>query len=247
MAINAKHPHIRIDQQIWDDPLMINLSPTALRSYIFAIAWSKCQEGRTPDGILTKHGIGRIGATEQDLADLVQAHLMLRLSDGNLEILKYSDWQVTSEEAKNRMAIAVESGRRGAQARWDNKELPPPPPLEPGFDVEQAFQACFDDWPKQIDRKMTEKRDDALAAFRSQVSTTATYDEFCAAFRNRVRTWKRDERPVTEKRQFLGAFKNFCTRWRDWLPENYTPATTSASKPETKAAPGGAVISTFTD
>lgn len=218
MALYSKHPHIRVDELIWDDPVTTALSPHAFRTFIFAIAWSKTQQGRTPDGILNAHGVERISARPEDLSELVAAKLFIRREDGTYEIAKYSDWQVTSEEVRARQEVAVEAGKIGAARRWSKMELPEAPPLEDGFDVKQAFNDCFNDWPKQVEKRFTERTTDAFESFRSVVGSAETYDKFSVALQNRIRLWKKDERPVAVKRPFLGAFKNFCQHWQDYTP-----------------------------
>ena len=245
MALYSKHPHIRVDEQIWDDPVMVGLSPTAFRAFIFAIAWSKSQQGRTPDGLLTQHGCNRINATPADLTELVNARLFLRRPDDAFEIVKYTEWQVTSEESYRQQVVAVEAGKLGAARRWSKQDLPEPPPLEDGFDVKQAFNDCFADWPKQIEKRFTERTTDAFESFRSVVGSAATYDLFSAALQNRIRLFKKDDRPVAVKRPFLGAFKNFCQHWQDYSPSQ--ERSEAAIAPEPTSSDLRVPLSTYVD
>ncbi len=226
MAIKAKQPHIRIDKMIWDDPVIVALSGAAFKSYIFAIAWSKTQNGRTPDGVLTSHGLTRVGIEGAVLEELVKAKLIEECEVG-YSIPKYSDWQVTSEEERvleERTEERRDIGRAAAAKRWGKGERPPLNPPEEGFDVEGNFGAAWDSWPAASDSKMQESRHIALEAFGENITNSIDYEMFSAALMNRIKDYKQDQRPKEQKRRYLGAFKNFCAdRWRDWIPKSHRP------------------------
>jgi len=222
MASQAKFPHIRIDEMIWDDPVIVGLKPSAFRTYVFAIAWSRSQHGRVPDGILTAHGCNRVGATPKDLQDLVDAKLFKDLGEGSYEILKYAQWQVTSEEEKATSDVRRESGKLGAAKRWQKSTDDHPVVIEEGFDQEAAFEVAWAEWPEAAEPKFREKRTEALDAFRANITSQKIFERFSAALTNRLKEFRRDARSRDEKRKFLGAFKNFCVeKWENWLPKNF--------------------------
>lgn len=256
MALKPKHPHICIDDHIWDDPVIIGLSPSAFRAYIFAIAWSKCQGGRTRDGLLTDHGITRIGATPRDVEELVALKLVEKCNEG-YQIKKYEEWQLTSEEAalleaeaevrraeEARQLAEIDEqkekqrqyGLQGAKKRW---QLAEPPPLEEGFDVEANFALAWGEWPDASEAKFREKRDDGFESFRANITNTKDYANFSAALMKRIREFHSDNRPRAERRKYLGAFKNFCDgRWKDWIPKNQrTEADLPPISPEPEDVP----------
>jgi hypothetical protein len=246
MALKPKHPHICIDERIWDDPVMIGLSPTAFRSYIFGIAWSKSQAGRTMDGFLTNHGLSRIGATPSDIEELEAKSLIEECNNGYY-ILKYEEWQVTAQEAvqlreeaeqaqlaedQRQAAIAAqlaeieaskerqrEYGSQGGKKRWQNAT---PPPIEEGFEVEASFVQAWGEWPDASEARFTENREQALESFRANITNSKDFATFSAALLKRIKDYHGENKPKAERRKFLGAFKNFCDgRWKDWIPKSY--------------------------
>ncbi len=225
MALKAKQPHIRIDERIWDDPVILNLSLGAFRTYIFSIAWSKSQGGRTPDGLLTEHGITRICADPKELDELVLNSLLEKGEDG-YKILKYEEWQMTYEEEREVAAKAEvkrEAGRQSAIKRWHDWSMSPP---EEGFDFEKAFAAAWDVWPGPSDSKFQESRNLAFESFQDNITNSKDYEAFSQALMSRLRAYKSSSEEKSRKRMFLGAFKNFCTKWQGWIPKTYRPATT---------------------
>lgn len=257
MALQAKFPHIRIDEGIWDDPVMFGLTPEAFRAFIFAIAWSKSQHGRVPDGILTPHGINRIGAAESSLQELVNRRLIVRLEDGSYEIPKYGQWQVTSAEEKAVSEQKSEIGKIGAARRWNQTpaDIGEEKPLAEGFNFEQAFQDSWAEWKKfPLQSGKAQREDYARQAFRQVVNDEASYNLFSKALQNKLRKWKSDTRPVHEKQKFFGNFVNFCTQhWQDYLgTDDYERVTgvdlTTASAPPPPSdvpTPTKPVISTY--
>lgn len=219
MALKAKHPHIRIDELIWDDPVILALSPETFRAYIFAIAWSKSQGGRTPDGLLTDHGIGRIGATVKNLEELQESKLFEKCNEG-YTILKYSEWQVTSQEESaeaERIVEKREQGKVSAAKRWNGRTPSAP---EAGFDAQAAFEAAWGEWPED---GYHEKRPDALDAFCTHITNSKDWGAFQAALIKRIKDYRSDIRPKAERRKYLGQFKNFCDpdRWGQYLPKEF--------------------------
>ncbi len=240
MALKPKHPHICVDEKIWDDPVMIGVSGNAFRVYIFAIAWSKSQEGRTPDGILTLHGIGRVGATLEILQELLDSKLLEKCEEG-YKILKYEEWQMTSDEvraARDRAAVKTELGKQAASARWSKT---PPPPPEAGFDVEKAFEEAWENWPEPSEARFMENRDEALESFRANITNSKDFAAFSQAIMKRVKEYHVEQKPKAERRRFLGAFKNFCDgKWKSWIPKSYRaeaapPSVAPADDPEMQA------------
>ena len=236
MALEAKHPHIRIDEKIWDDPKMREISPLAFRTYFFAIAWSKSQAGRTPDGLLTPHGMGMIATTLEYIQELVD-HSLLEKCEGGYKILKYEEWQMTSDEERERQAYKAsrsESAKVGAAKRWSK------PPVEEGFNVDEAFEQSWAEWPEPSEARYTEKREEAFLAFSENIRNAKDFTSFSSALMKRVRTYNSEAGPKSERRKFLGAFKNFCVdRWKDWIPktapapkETTPPVPTRPAKPE---------------
>lgn len=220
MALKPKHPHICIDQQIWDDPVMMEISSDAFRSYIFAIAWSKNQAGRSPDGLLTQHGISRIGATLEQLQSLTEKKLLEKCKEG-YRIVKYDEWQKTSAEEKAQ-AERVEAKSAQAKAaiavRWNKTE----PVIEEGFNVDEAFAEAWGNWPEANEARFTEKQAEAQASFRENITNSKDWSLFQAALMKRLKDYHSENRPKAERRKFLGAFKNFCVdRWRDWIPKSH--------------------------
>jgi hypothetical protein len=236
MALKAKHPHIRIDELIWDDPVVLGLSLHTFRTYIFAIAWSKSQGGRTPDGLLTDHGIGRIGATPADLDELQKAALFEKCNEGYM-ILKYEEWQVTSEEERAEDARIVEKREQGkvsAAKRW-SRQLSPP---EDGFEAEQAFEQAWSEWPED---GYNENRTQALEAFCTNITNSKDWGAFQAALVKRIKDYRSDIRPKAERRKYLGQFKGFCDpeRWQKYLPKGFR-SDGAAVKPLVPPPPPGA-------
>ena len=230
MATQAKSALvINLDAMIWDDPIICALPLSAYRAYTFAIAWSRSQRGRTPDGILTQHGCTRIGATADDLAALVKADLIAKKGGGDYEILKYSQWQVTSAEEKAMSEVRARAGAAGAAARY-SKELEPPPPLEEGFDVEGAFTESWSEWPEAHEDRYREKRAPAYEAFRANITNKKDFESFGESLMNRLRSFKNSKGQLKERRWSLGAFRNFCKpeNWRDWIPKAASPASAAA-------------------
>jgi hypothetical protein len=221
MAIEAKHPHIRVDERIWDDPVMVEISSDAFRSYFFAIAWSKSQSGRTPDGLLTPHGIRIIGATLESVQELLDRKLIEKCN-GGYKILKYEEWQMTSEEERERQAYKAnrsEIAKTAATKRWSK------PPVEEGFDADAAFEQAWGEWPEPSESRYTEKRDEAIEAFRENIRSSKDFALFSAALLKRVRTYQHETGTKADRRRFLGAFKNFCAdRWKDWIPKSKVEA-----------------------
>jgi len=240
MAMQSKFPHIRLDKRIWDDPVLMDLSPASFKVWVFAIAWSKDQDGRIPDGILTPHGVERVKATEENLKELVERKLFAKLEDGKYEIVKFSQWQVTSKEEseyKGWVEQQREHGKVGAEKRW-HKEMPA---VEEGFDQAEAFEAAFEAWPPSPDPKFREGRQGARESFCANITSQSEYELFSAALMNRLRMLKAERTPPAEKRRFLGAFKNFCNeRWRQFIPNtkpNQQPQSPAPAKPEQEPAP----------
>jgi hypothetical protein len=237
MALKAKHPHIRIDEKIWDDPVILALSPRTFKTYVFAIAWSKSQGGRTPNGLLTDHGIGRINASQEDLAELVASNLFEKCEEG-YRILKYEDWQMTSDEERETQAAherQVEYGRQGAAKRAARARAAVNPPEE-GFDIDAAFEAAWENWPEQVDPRWREKREDAYEGFRSNITNSKDWAAFQAALMKRIRDYEHEQKPKAERRMFLGRFNNFCDeRWKNWIPKSFRA---SDAKPEKLPDPG---------
>jgi hypothetical protein len=231
MALRAKQPHIRVDQQIWDDQVMIQLSDRAFKIYIFGIAWSKCQNGRTRDGLLTEHGLGRIGATSEVVEELVTKKLFKKVTDG-YEILKYDEWQVTSKEERDeaaRLDERRENGRASAAKRW-SRPLPVP---EEGFEPEKAFELAWGEWPED---GYVENREHALQAFCENITNSKDWSAFQAAQQNRIKEYRSEKKPLAERRRWLGAFKNFCDeRWRGYIPKNFRSEPTPAAPPVSKS------------
>jgi len=248
MALKPKQKHICIDELIWDDPVMIGLSPTAFRSYLFGIAWSKSQAGRTPDGVLTGHGISRIGATPTDVKELTDKKLIESCNEG-YKILKWEEWQVTAAEEvllqeqadrareeeerkqaeKDVLLAEIEAakqrqreyGSQGGKKRWQNTS---PPPIEEGFDVEAAFAQAWGEWPDPSEARFTEKRAEAEESFRANITNSKDWSQFQAALMKRLKDYHGENKPKSERRKFLGAFKNFCDeRWKDWIPKTAPP------------------------
>jgi hypothetical protein len=234
MALKSKHPHIRIDQQIWDDPIMISLPSTAFKTYIFAIAWSKSQSGRTPDGILTLHGIRRIDADFEDLQELIDRKLLERV-DGGYKILKYDQWQVLSSEEQAQAAKTEEKrevGRQSAAKRWTRPVSEP----EAGFDADAAFVEAWDAWPDAVDPRYNEKREDAYESFCTNITNSKDWATFQAALMRRLKEFNAESKPKEIRRKFLGAFKNFCDgKWLNWIPKGYQES--SRITPEVVGAP----------
>jgi hypothetical protein len=258
MALQAKFSHIRIDEGIWDDPTIFGLTPEAFRAFIFAIAWSKSQHGRVPDGTLTPHGINRIGAPASALQELVNRRLIVRLEDGSYEIPKYGQWQVTSAEEKAVSEQKAEIGRIGAAKRWNQNpaEFGEEKPLADGFNFEQAFQDSWAEWKKfPLQSGKSQREDYGRSAFRQIVNDEASYNLFSKALQNKLRRWRMDTRPVQEKQKFFGNFVNFCTtHWEDYLSDEDrdkltsvqpAPATPSLEKQSSPLAPAQPSISTF--
>jgi len=220
MALKAKYPHIRIDEKIWDDPVMIRLSSSTFKTYIFAIAWSKCQQGRTPDGILTSHGLERIGATEKEVSELV-ANRLIEACEGGYRILKYEDWQMTSDEEKDEMLRSERQssyGKAGAAKRWSKAF---PPEVEEGFDVDKAFEDAWSAWPDPSEPRYRERREDAYESFRANITNSKDFASFSSALMKRIKDYEHEPKPKAERRMYLGAFKNFCDgRWKDWIPRS---------------------------
>jgi hypothetical protein len=220
MAIQAKHPHIRLDEKIWDDPVILKLSPEAFRTYIFAIAWSKSQGGRTPDGLLTQHGIQRIGAVPEVLTILESSGLLESCISG-YTILKYSEWQKTSSEEQEEVARIEEKrevGRRSVALRRDRR----PAVADEGFDAVKAFEEAWDTWPDAVEPKFTENRDEAFDAFCANITNAQDFNAFSAAVMKRIKDYHTESKPKAERRRFLGYFKNFCAdKWRNWIPKSY--------------------------
>jgi hypothetical protein len=222
MALQAKFSHIRIDDMIWNDPVMLEMKLGAFRTYVFAIAWSKAQRGRTPDGILTKHGCKNICSTPKDLQELVELKLLVELPDGAYEIVKYKQWQVLSTEEKQQSERMSEIGTIGATKRWAKPDKSEPPPVEEGFEVEKAFEEAWAEWPDAVDPKYTEKREQAYEAFRVNITNAKDFSSFSAALLKRIKEYGSEAKPKGERRKFLGAFRNFCDgRWKDWIPKSH--------------------------
>ncbi len=236
MALKPKHPHICIDEMVWDDPVMIGLSAESFRTYIFSIAWSKSQSGRTEDGLLTSHGLSRIGSTLESTQELLRNGLWEKRGEDYV-ILKYEEWQMTAEEARvaaEKTAVRSEMGKQAAVKRW-NKEPPPEP--EAGFDVEKSFEMAWGEWPEPSEVRFTEKREEALESFRTHIVNSKDFATFSAALLKRIKEYHSENKPKAERRKFLGAFKNFCDgRWKDWIPKSYradgsTPAPLAPEPP----------------
>lgn len=241
MALKAKQSHIRIDEKIWDDPVILNLTPSAFRTYIFSIAWSKSQGGRTPDGLLTDHGIARISGTAAQLAELVASNLFEKCEEG-YRILKYEQWQMTSEEERE-AAVKAEvrrvAGRESAIKRWHDWTASPP---EEGFDVDKAFNDAWDAWPPSVDSKFQESRGLAFEAFQDNITNSKDYEAFSQALLARMRAYKASSEDKATKRRFLGAFKNFCIRWQGWIPKTYRPVSEKSIEPPAIVEGGGTVV-----
>lgn len=239
MALQAKFSHIRIDDMIWNDPVMLEMKTGAFRTYIFAIAWSKNQRGRTPDGILTKHGCKNICSTPKDLQELVELKLLTELPDGAYEIVKYKQWQVLSTEEKQQSERMSEIGTIGAAKRWTKPEKPELPPPEEGFNADAAFEEAWGEWPEPFESKYQEKREQAYEAFRTNITNAKDFASFSAALMKRVKDYNAEAKPKAERRKFLGAFRNFCDgRWKDWIPKTHSMYASQPPAPvSTEATP----------
>jgi len=217
MALKAKQPYIRVDIMIWDDPVMIGLSDKAFKKYLFAIAWSKAQNGRTPDGLLSDHGISRIGVDSETL-EYLQEKKLFEKCQGGYKILKYEEWQVTSQEERDeahRIEEKREIGKQSAAKRWSRPANPP----EEGFDPEKCFEAAWSEWPED---GVFEKREDALESFCAHITNSKDWTAFQAALLKRIKEYHAENKPKDVRRKYLGAFKNFCdTRWRSYIPKSF--------------------------
>lgn len=131
------------------------------------------------------------------------------------------DWAVTT---------SINRGKEGRQylgvlctfideKKWmdqiDPNAKAPAPPEVPKI-VSDHFGPLFESWPKPMEGHVEESREDALRAF-SQVDPE-DYPRFCLAFERRIRTYKNTEGTRDERRKYLGMFRNFCSKWREWLP-----------------------------
>ncbi len=166
----------------------------------------------------------------EEVAELVASNLFEKCDEG-YRILKYEEWQMTSEEEREVAAKAAErrvAGRESATKRWHDWSASPP---EDGFDFEKNFADAWEMWPPPADSKFQESRGLAFEAFQDNITNAKDYDAFSQALMSRMRAYKASPEEKSRKRMFLGAFKNFCTKWQGWIPKSYKPAGEPAPVP----------------
>jgi hypothetical protein len=219
--------YVAISEVIWCDPKIRSLSDSAALRYVFLIANSKVtgQDGKTD-----LFSVKMCGGSEADVEELSKVGLLIPLPDGKFDIAKYTKWQLTSDEIVARSMARSQAGKTGANKRWGKETELPAAGAHP--DADAWFEAAWAEWPEASESRYNEKRTEALAAFRAAILTQEEYDAFVAALQARLHSYRSDTRSKHEKRQYLGAFKNFCGKWQDHIPKGYgsvKPASASSS------------------
>lgn len=225
---------IAINQMIWSDGEIRALSASAALRFIFLIAWSKAAQ---KDGRFTRYAVEICGGTQDDLDELLKATLVEPLPAPSQEysIRTFGEWQKLSAEV---VENASKAGKASAEKRW----RPPAPTVVDGsFDIDQAAAASWALWPDAAEPKFREKRTEGIEAFKANITTAEDYLAFQAALLHRLQAYRSEQ--SHDRRRFLGAFKNFCTKWLDWVPKNYgvtappPPPAPAAEAVESEAPP----------
>jgi hypothetical protein len=206
----AKQNYIAINQMIWTDPEARALSPSAFSRFVFLIAWSKSTK---KNGRFSDFALQICGGSQEDLQELINAKVVVRTEEGDYLIRTFGEWQQTAEVVSQ---AASEAGRLGAEKRW---KPPAPAVVDGNFDIDQAAAASWALWPDASEPKFREKRTEGIQAFKENITSAEDYLAFQAALQHRLSAYRSEQ--SHERRRFLGAFKNFCTKWPDWVPKNY--------------------------
>lgn len=215
-----KRDVILIDDHIWTHEGMRSLSDSAALAYIYLIAWSKAMKRQ---GVVTPIGAKFCDAGPAELEELLNARPepFLDLHPEGWRILKWDEWQVASDTALQTEQARV-LGARGGEAKRDNaaarQEEVEAGLAEPVEAREAWLASVFPEWPGPSNGFAPENPRNVRPSFLDNVKTAADWEKFRLALDARLSSYKADPRQKTEKRQFLGSFKNFCLKWRDWVP-----------------------------
>lgn len=212
---------IYVNDMIWADEDLRKLSTGAALRFLFAIAWSRSNR---KDGWFSDFAFTICGGSQEELRELLALGLVLAVESPKGYVVRtYEEWQNTNEEIAAAISAKVSasarasaSGKVGLAKRWGK----PITKLAPdgSFDAEQAAAECFALWPEASEPKYREKRTEAIAAFVSSV-LAEDYEPFKKALEHRLQSYSNEA--GHERRRFLGAFKNFCLKWQDWIPKDY--------------------------
>jgi hypothetical protein len=206
----AKKNYICVNDMIWADDDIINLqSETAFR-FILLIAWSKSNR---KDGWFSDLALYHVRGNENNVKELIAAGLVTETQTpaAGYSIRSFEEWQTTSTTMEAMSKSASAAGRISASKRAK--------PVPAGsFDAEKAGAECFAMWPEESESRFREKRTVAIDAFVQNI-TADDYEAFKSALAHRLAKYSNE--PGHDRRWGLGAFKNFCVKWQDWIPKDY--------------------------
>lgn len=216
----AKKNCIYVNDMIWADEDLDRLQPETTLRFIFLIAWSKaCKK----DGWFSDFAMKQVRGTDAQTKELLSAGLIVetQVPAAGYLIRSFEEWQnnnIANFDSDPNSFAAKQSarGKVGMAKRWGKPSTVPAP--DGSFDVEQAGAECFATWPEQSETRFREKRTEAVQAFVQNI-TAEEYEAFKSALAHRLSVYSNES--GHDRRKFLGAFKNFCVKWQDWIPKDY--------------------------
>ena len=109
----------KVDDQFWSHPKIVECSAEALSLWVRAGSYAShhLTNGRITGGVLPM-----LGATPAVADELVSVGLWCRLDGRTWEFHDWFDYQPAAEAVAERRAKRVAAGRKGAQARWGDKD-----------------------------------------------------------------------------------------------------------------------------